>query len=63
MLEVGSAQLVFSLGSKRRVIPVSVTKKTPPEKKTLGQMSLKSIKSGAGEEFLRLKGVFFHRHR
>ena len=46
-------------------------KNTPPEKKTLGTISLQSTKSGAGEGFLllgrmanaRAKGVFFHRHR
>ena len=46
-------------------------KNTPPEKRTLGNFSLKNTKSGAGEGFLLLgcmakacvKGVFFHRHR
>ena len=46
-------------------------KNTPPEKRTLGKMSLKNTTSGAGEQFLllackakaRVKGVFVHRHR
>ena len=54
-----------------RLIPTSVKKKTPPEKNTLAEISLKSTTSGAGEEFVLLfcraqahgKGVFFHRHR
>ena len=45
-------------------------KNTPPEK-TLGSISLKNTKLGAGEQFLlldcttkaRVKGVYFHRHR
>ena len=51
------------------LIPVSVTKNTPPEKRTLGKTSLS--KSGAGEQLplkdcmakARVKGLFFHRHR
>ena len=48
-------------------ICITVTKSTPPEKKTLESTSLKSARSGAGEQSLpltcwakaRLKGVFF----
>ena len=49
----------------------SLRKNTPPEKKTLWKISMRSTKSGGGWEFLLLdcrakacsKGVFFHRHR
>ena len=47
-------------------------KNTPPEKTTLGQISMKHTESGAGEQLLLLgrmakaphvKGLLFHRHR
>ena len=46
-------------------------KNTPPEKKTCGKITFRSIQSGAGEQFLpqdcrartRRKGVSFHRCR
>ena len=34
------------------MIPVSVNKNTPPENKTLGNISFQSTKSGSGEQFL-----------
>ena len=49
------------------VVLVSVNKNTPPQRKSLRTISLKNIKSGAGEQFLPkdcrskacLKGLFF----
>ena len=48
------------------MIPVSVNKNTPPEKKPWGTISFQNTKSGAGEQFTllgfrakaHLKGVF-----
>ena len=53
------------------VRPVSVNEITPPEKKTLGQIRLKSANSEPGEQLLLkacrarapTKQVFVHRHR
>ena len=54
-----------------RTTPAGVCENnTPPERKILGNISLKDTKSGAGEEFMLQdcraracsKGVFFHRH-
>ena len=57
--------------SHRNNFSTGVWKTTSPEKKILGDISLKSTKSGARGEFLllfrradaRLKGVFFYRTR
>ena len=58
--------------NRSQVLSTGVCEKnTPPERKTLGTISLKSTKSGAGEQFLPLdcmakagrKERFFHRHR
>ena len=39
---------------RERLVPLSVKKKTPPEKKTLGSINLKKPESEVGEEFLPL---------
>ena len=61
---------IYIYGFSLLVLSVSVKKNTPPEKKTLGQISLEGVKSGAGEQSLlqscramaHRKGVFFHGH-
>ena len=59
-------------GTRRdTAVPLSVNKNTPPNKNTLGSISLKNTKSRAGEQFslfsckakARRKGVFVHRLR
>ena len=55
----------------KNVMPVSVEKNTPPEKRTLGNVGLQKVKSWAGTQFSPLgciakactKGMFFHRHQ
>ena len=63
----GDAQRLRPGPALKAVSPTGVCEKnTPPEKKTLGEISLKNSESGAGEEFLlllcrgkgRVKGVF-----
>ena len=59
------------LANKQTIIPVSVNKNTPPEKKALGKTNSKNTKSGTGEQFMmflckakaRKKGGWFVRRR
>ena len=51
----GSAQIEHGserIGHRQIVIPVSVNKNTPLDKKTGGEISFQQIKSGAGLQFL-----------
>ena len=57
--------------SSRCVIPVSVNKNNPPDKKTFGNIGFHSTKSGTRDKFLapdrsatpRARAVFVHGHR
>ena len=43
---------IYVYPAAEATVPVSVSKNTPPEKKTRGKISFKNTKSGAGEQFL-----------